>query len=308
MFSAARRYSLLLLVGLSLALPSLTRAEPPAQSVHWGSIAYPDHEQTLTLGMTVVDRFTEFDGEGKRYNDIRETMGFNFFTLSWTQPLARFPGWNFNFTAGGGPTRDGPSRFLQNDVVHRFRGLTEVPVGNKREANDFMLSSSLTRWFGLLGTDDVFFAGIGGAGGSLYYEPYAQAGFRRLALLNVIPWVGDYLRFSAMGRYGRPYSGAAFRQVAPQSYIGQASVGIGNYRRWEDGTPWEIEVAVTYDSGLFVDHRGDSLEERFASVALRYSAFTFETWNDLINQKDYGPTFGARLTLDLLYMYERWFR
>ncbi|MCK6498061.1 MAG: hypothetical protein L6Q38_01120, partial [Nitrospira sp.] len=75
-----------------------------------------------------------------------------------------------------------------------------------------------------------------------------------------------------------------------------------------DGTPWEIEVAVTYDSGLFVDHRGDSLEERFVSVALRYSAFTFETWNDLINQKDYGPTFGARLTLDLLYMYERWFR
>jgi len=65
-------------------------------------------------------------------------------------------------------------------------------------------------------------------------------------------------------------------------------------------------LAVTFDSGLFVDHRGDSLEERFVSLALRYSAFTFETWNDLINQKDYGPTFGARLTLDLLYAYERW--
>ena len=43
------------------------------------------------------------------------------------------------------------------------------------------------------------------------------------------------------------------------------------------------------------------------SLALRYPAFTFETWNDLINQKDYGPTFGARLTLDLFYMYDRWF-
>lgn len=55
---------------------------------------------------------------------------------------------------------------------------------------------------------------------------------------------------------------------------------------------------MTFDSGLFVDHRGDSLKERIVSVAMRYSAFTFETWNDLINQKDYGPTFGARLTLD----------
>ena len=61
-------------------------------------------------------------------------------------------------------------------------------------------------------------------------------------------------------------------------------------------------------SGLFVDHRGDSLQERFFSIALRYSAVTFETWNDLINQKDYGPTFGARLTLDMLPAYERWWR
>jgi len=86
-------------------------------------------------------------------------------------------------------------------VVHKFRGLTEVPVGDKREANDFMLSSSLTRWFSLLGSNEAFFAGIGGAGGSLYYEPYVQAGFRRLALLEPLPWVGDYLRVSAMGRY-----------------------------------------------------------------------------------------------------------
>ena len=75
-----------------LVIASATYAEPPAQSVHWGSIAFPDHDLSLTLSTTVVDRFTEFDGEGRRYNDIRETMGFNFFTVSWTQPLARFPG------------------------------------------------------------------------------------------------------------------------------------------------------------------------------------------------------------------------
>ena len=84
-------------------------------------------------------------------------------------------------------------------------------------------------------------------------------------------------------------------------------MGLGNYHHWKDCTPWEIELAVTVDSGSFVDHRGDALEERFVSLALRYWAFTFETCNDLINQKDYGPTFGARLTLDLFYMYDRWF-
>ncbi len=297
---------ILMFCGLLPGIIPAAHAEPPAQSVHWGSIAFPDHDQSLTLSTTVVDRFTEFDGEGRRYNDIRETMGFNFFTASWTQPLARLPGWNLNLTAGGGPTRDGPSRFLQNDVVHKLRGYTPVPVGEKREANDFMISGSLTRWFSLAGSQEVLFAGVGGAGGSLYYEPYVQAGFRRWALLAPIPWVGEFLRFSAMGRYGRPYSGAAFHQVAPQSYLAQASAGIGNYPRWDDCTPWELELAVTFDSGLFVDHRGDSLEERFVSLALRYSAFTFETWNDLINQKDYGPTFGARLTFDVFYVYQRW--
>ncbi|MCC7472167.1 hypothetical protein IT404_10845 [Candidatus Nomurabacteria bacterium] len=298
------------IISLALALfglPGLALAEAPPQSVHWGAIAFPDHDPTLTLSTAVLDRFTEFDGAGKRYNDMHQTMGFNFFTVSWTKPLTQLPGWNLNLTAGGGPTRDGPSRFLQNDVVHKLRGFDPVPVGEKRDANDFMLSGTMTRWFGILGTSDVFFAGVGGAGGSLYYEPYVQAGFRRLAILGVIPFLGDYLRVSALGRYGRPFSGAAFHQVAPQSYLAQASVGLGNYQHWKDSTPWEIELAVTVDSGLFVDHRGDALEERFVSLALRYSAFTFETWNDLINQKDYGPTFGARLTLDLFYMYDRWF-
>ena len=299
------------IIALAIAFCALAppaRAEAPPQSVHWGAIAFPDHDPTLTLSTAVLDRFTQFDGSGRRYNDINETMGFNFFTASWTKPLTQWPGWNLNLTAGGGPTTDGPSRFLQNDVVHKLRGIDPVPVGQKRDANDFMLSGSMTRWFGLPGISDVFFVGAGGAGGSLYYEPYVQAGFRRLAILGFIPWVGDYLRVSAMGRYGRPYGGAAFRQVAPQSYIAQASVGLGNYHRWKDSTPFELELAVTVDSGLFVDHRGDALEERFVSLAIRYSAFTFETWNDLINQKDYGPTFGARLTLDLFYMYDRWFQ
>ncbi len=302
----------LVLTALHLALPIATLlvwtqpcwAEATAQSTHWGALAFPDHDRTLALGFT-TDRFTEFDGAGKRYNDMRQTDGFNFWSLSWTERLERFKGWNTNLTVGAGPTDDRVSRYLQNDAVHKLRGQTPVPVGATRDATDFMASGTLTKWTGLGGSDDVFFYGVGGAAGSLYYEPYAQMGFRRLSLLEFVPVVSDYVRFSALGRYGRPFSGAAFHEVANYSYLGQASVGIGNYRRTDCDTPWEIELGLTVDSGLFVDHRGNSLEERFATVALHVSAVTIETWNDLINQKDYGPTFGARMTLDLLYLYDR---
>ncbi len=292
-------------------------AETTAQSVHWGAIAYPDKDRTLTGGF-VTDRFTEFDGERRRYNDIQETMGFNFWSLSWTERLERFKGWNTNLTVGAGPTRDGFSRFLQNDVVHKLRDLTPVPVGAKREATDFMFHGTVTRWTGLFGEHEDGFVGIGVAAGTLYYEPYVQLGVRRLSLADMAraefgsapAWLeksSDYMRLSAMGRYGRPFGGAAFRNVAPQNYYAQSSIGVGNYRSVLDGaTPWEIEAAFTIDSGLFVDHTGNSLEERFVSVAFRYAAASFETWNDLINQKDFGPTFGARLTFDLLYLYDHW--
>ena len=279
-------------------------AETTAQSSHWGALVFPDHERTVALGFT-TDRFTEFDGTGNRYNDIRQTSGFNFWSLSWTERLEHFKGWNANLTVGAGPTGDRFSRYLQNDVVHKFRGLTPVPVGATRDAIDFMTSGTLTRWTGLLGGDDVFFYGVGGAAGSLYYEPYVQMGFRRLSLLEFVPVVSNYIRFSALARAGRPFSGAAFQQIANHSYLGQVSVGIGNYRRKDCDIPVELEVGLTVDSGLFVDHRGGSLEERFVTAALRVSAVSFETWNDLINQKDYGPSFGARVTVDVLYLYDR---
>jgi hypothetical protein len=302
---------------LAAAAAGSAFAETTAQSVHWGAIAYPDKDRTLTAGF-VTDRFTEFDGTGNRYNDIRETMGFNFWSLSWTERLERYKGWNTNLTVGAGETRDEFSRFLQNDVIHKFRGLTPVPVGAKREATDFMFNGTLTRWTGLFGDHEDGFAGVGLAAGSLYYEPYVQLGVRRMSLADAtragfgsapafLEQASDYVRFSALARYGRPFSGAAFREVAPQNYLVQASLGFGNYRPAQhDATPWEVEVAFTVDSGLFVDHRGDALEERFVSAALRYAAASFETWNDLINQKDNGPTFGARLTVDLLYLYDHW--
>jgi hypothetical protein len=56
-----------------------------------------------------------------------------------------------------------------------------------------------------------------------------------------------------------------------------------------------------------VDFKGNSQEERFGSIAFRFPYVTFETWNDLINSKDRGPTFGASLTLDLLQIRDRFY-
>jgi hypothetical protein len=283
----------------------LALAESPAPSVHWGAIAYPDKDRTLTAGLT-VNRFTEFDAAGHRYNDIRETSGFNFASLSWTERLAQLNGWNTNLTVGAGPTQDGLTRFLQNDVVHKVRGLTPVPVGAKRHATDFMIGGSLTRWKEIFSRQEDAFAGVGAASGSLYHELYTQIGVRRVSLPDSVPY-SRFVRFSAMGRYGRLFGGSAFPIVAPQSYLGQASVAVGNYQPEKGDRPsWEIEVAMTIDSGLFVDGKGDSIEERFVSAAFRYSFVSFETWNDFVNQKDYGPTFGARLTVDLLQIYHAW--
>lgn len=297
--------------------PTATLAETPAPSVHWGALAYPDQERSLAAGLT-LNRFTEFDGAGQRYNDIRETAGFNFATLSWTERWAQYPDWSTNLTVGAGPTQDGLTRFLQNDVVHKFRGLTPVPVGAKRDGTDFMISGSVTRWTSVFGRRQDGFAGIGVASGSLYHEPYAHLGVRRVSLADVAEFWGGtapvglhsfsrYVRFSAMGRYGQLFGGSAYPVVAPRSYLAQVSAGLGNYQSGKAvPASWEIEVAFTVDSGLFVDLRGDAIEERFVSLALRYGAATFETWNDLINQKDYGPTFGARLTFDLFRIYDWW--
>lgn len=206
-------------------------------------------------------------------------------------------------------------------MIHKIRGFAPVPVGETREQTDFMVDGSLTRWADLAGSQKTGFLGIGFSTGSLYHEVWARLGVRRYSLADTIqrlsgsPLSGalklfEYVRVSAMGRYSRPYGAAAFQgfqQVAPQTYIGQGSVSVGKYD--QDNKPiWEIEIALMVDSGLFVDHKGDSQEERFGSLAIRVPYVTFETWNDLINSKDRGPTYGASLTLDLLHIRDRFFR
>jgi hypothetical protein len=288
-----RRFSLLFLLALCcLAGTTTARAESPSPSVHWGALGYPDQYRTLDAGMT-FNRFTEFSSTSRYNSTIKGTIGFNFATLSWTE---RFGDWGTNLTVGAGPTRDEPTNTFQNGFIHRAFGFPRVPVDAVREATDFMIDGSLTRWGDLFGQHDAGFAGLGGSSGSPYHEGFARLGARRLSF--GLP----FARLSIMGRYSQIYHSSAFNQVAGQSYLGQASLGFANYTRYKDGERprWELELGVTWDTGLFVDLQGRAKGEFFSTAALRFPYGVFETWNDALNLKDMGPTYGARLMFDIL--------
>ena len=304
---------MLIVIGVLTAIAAPASGESPSPSVHWGAIAYPDQARLLDAGLT-LNRFTEFNSSRDRYNAINETAGYNFATLSWTEHLKSLPGWSTNLTVGAGPTRDNPTNSIQNRNVHRWLGFKRVPVDDFREANDFMIDGSLTRWISLFGAERTGFAGGGVSSGSLYQEVYARAGIRRLPLADLIgispsetallPWLLRSIRLSGMGRYSRLWSGAAYHEVAPQSFMAQGSIAIGDYSKDPFRPAWELEFAYTIDSGLFVNPSGRSIEEQFGSIALRIGFLTLESWNDSINKNDNGPTFGAKATVDVFWLLE----
>jgi hypothetical protein len=287
-------------------------AESPSPTVHWGGLAYPDAHSKLELGYT-GNRFTEFNREGAQYNNIRETMGVNFGTVSWTEHWKQFEGWSTNLTVGAGPTGEQPTRYLQNEFIHdKIFGIPKVPTRRTRDEFDFMVDGSVTRWLPLFTQQKKIFVGVGGSSGSLYHEVFARGGIRGAEIgssaLSLLGWgethnfATDFVRgfrWSAMGRLAHAYAGPALRDVAPQNYIVQTSLSWGIYDKYPL-PKFEIETGVSMDSGLFVDFQGHTLEERFASLlTVRIRNFAFETWNDMVNRKDYGPTYGFRLTLDV---------
>ena len=302
------------LSGICTVLPPVTRGETPAPFIHWGALSYPDQEPSLEMGLSLF-RFTEFNGEGERFNGINETIGINFVTLTWTEHLRdTFENWSTNFTLGIGPTRNQPTEWLQNDLIHDgVWGIEPVPVEGKRKETDFSISGSLTRWWEIFGQKRILYLGGGGQSGSLFHEIFARTGVRRWSPVKTLEYLNGRqegffadlfrpLRLSGMVRASRIENGAAFHDLANVAYTAQGSISYGWY---DEHTlhPWlEVEIGATIDSGIFNGPLGDSLEERFWTAALRVYPFTIETWNDQLNSKDYGPTYGARLMMDLYFL------
>lgn len=105
-----------------------------------------------------------------------------------------------------------------------------------------------------------------------------------------------------MIRGGQIATGAAFHDLANQSFSAQGSLSYGWYDTRSLQALLEVELGATFDSGIFNGNTGGSLNERFWTLAVRGHPLSFETWNDQLNSKDFGPTFGARIMIDLLFL------
>ncbi len=298
--------ALLLVIGFD---PAPARSEAPAPSVHWGSMAFPDQYSMLTGGLT-LDRFTPIDGLGNKYDStIGNTLGFNLITFSWTQHWkGTWDGWSTNLTAGFSPTADEPSQFFQNKVVHQLRHLPPVPSVDPRKETDAMIDGSVTRWFPLF-SPKVIFVGGGFSVGTIYQQGFLRAGIRRLQILPTLyhsgRWGDVSLRVSALGRISYQTDGAVLHATRATAGLVQPSIAFGQYRTENGQTipTWEIEFALMWDSGIFVNPTGQSQKQFAWSLAASAGPFRFETWNDSmghLSERDFGPTYGASLTLDVL--------
>lgn len=294
---------------LIVLISSPVSSESPAPSVHWGSMAFPDQYSTLTGGLT-LNRFTPTDGLGNKYDStVGDTLGFNLITVSWTQHWhGTWEGWSTNLTAGISPTADEPTQFFQNKVVHQLRQLPTVPTVDPRKETDVMIDGSLTRWFPLF-RPKVIFMGGGFSVGTIYQQGFLRAGIRRMPITPTLysgSWGDVSARVSALGRISYQDNGAVLRAVRQTAGLVQPSIAFGQYVTTETGETiptWEIEFALMWDSGIFVNTTGQSQEQFAWAIAASAGPLRFETWNDSmgnIAERDYGPTYGATLTLDVL--------
>jgi hypothetical protein len=283
-------------------------SESPAPSVHWGAMAFPDQYSTFTGGLT-LNRFTPTDGLGNKYDStVGNTLGFNLITMSWTQHWGGFlQGWSTNLTAGVGPTGDEITNFLQNKFVHQLRQLPSVPTVNPRKETDAMIDGSITRWFPLF-RPKVIFAGAGFSVGTIYQQGFLRAGIRRMPITPTLysgSWGEVSARASVLGRISYQDNGAVLHSVRSTAGLVQPSIAFGQYVTTETGETiptWEIEFALMWDSGIFVNTTGQSQEQFAWAIAGSFGPVRFETWNDSmgnIAERDYGPTYGATLTLDV---------
>jgi len=297
----------LLLVGI-ISTPAWS--ENPAPSVHWGGTAFPDQYSTLTGGLT-LNRFTPVDGLGNKYDStVGNTLGFNLITLSWTQHWGGIlQGWSTNLTAGISPTSDEPSQYFQNKVVHQLRQLPTVPTVDARKETDVMIDGSITRWISLFDRK-VIFAGGGFSVGTIYQQGFLRGGIRRLQITPSVwrseKWGDINVRASVLGRISYQDNGAVLHAVRSTAGLVQPAIAFGQYRTTETGETiptWEIEFALMWDSGIFVNTTGQSQEHFAWSLAASAGPVRFETWNDSmghLSERDYGPSYGVALTVDVL--------
>ncbi len=316
----------LLLAGAPAGAQNLASPAP-----HWGGLMYPETAPTRQLGFQTL-LFSEFGqpGDGVYSEAYRESIGLNLFSASSTRNLSRTSlaanSLLLRSTAFVGWSGDEPTRSLQNHFIHRCGGISRircpggqqipyvprgrvrraVEVGYGGELNLQLLSLTRPETGDLRLFKTPLFVGAGVTLSTILSELYTQLGFLRFPLVGfglhrLEPWF--FLYSSGMARAGLAAAGlpipwlqeGAFQRVAPYHVTVQGSIGVMLLR---DYFPVSFEVGITATSGIFVEGGGRPLPEKLIAWRLAVGDLTFETFNDLINQKDKGPTFGVRVFLD----------
>jgi hypothetical protein len=289
---------------------------------HWGATILPADRPELRAGLH-FDRFTEFSKTGQVFNEIHETAGFNLLSVSYTENTPADPDLYFTLAGGLGYDGDQPTRFLQNDYVHKILGQLGVPVGATRDGVEYAASGSVTKWFDgprLFDSGEVpdetgwrtrFFLGAGFSTGTIYHETFANLG-ATLFVPDAI--LGRRFRATLTNRFAFPTGEDTFSDLADFSDVTQASFGLVPEHVHTDfpvleflGNP-EFGVTLTHDSGFF-ERNGKPIETWFAGVYVQWpTGLRFETWNDFANGTDFGPTYGFLISVDLFTLFHntRW--
>ena len=174
-----------------------------------------------------------------------------------------------------------------------------------------MIDGSITKWFF---PSNIVFVGGGFSLGTIYQEQFLRAGIRRLQVTPDLyrgDWGAVSMRASGLGRVSVLEDGAVLHQTSQTSRMLQPAVAIGQYAtntRGEQCPTWELEVSATWDPGIFVNGVGQSRKQFFWSAAFTAGPVRFETWNDSlgnISKTDFGPTYGATLTIDLFRLWTK---
>lgn len=318
-------------IGVVLVAAAGVGAQAPNPDPHWGANAFPEARTALRFSLS-ANRFTEFDGErgepgagvaqpGRFPSDLGYTTGFQLGTFTWTDRVKGAPNLTYSLALGAGWSADEPTRTLQNDVLHWLKEIEPVPVGATRSGFEMVTGCSVTWWsdpvprvpaeeLGGAGRFGVF-SGAGVSAGTLYQEAEVHGGLyaqtRRFDMLGLGISRGA-LRGGLLVRGSAHAPGDAFREVSDFGVLAQAEV------TWVPDAlqvqPWyllgapSLGVTLSWDSGLFEDFRdSDPIDVWFWSVRAEWpNGLRVETWNDMLNGTDFGPTFGVMVGVDVTAM------
>ncbi len=300
----------------------------------WGAPVYPNFKPGLKVGATLLS-FTSMNGARQPYGvaaadtglpgvtgPYPETLGYNLVTVEFIDPYkadaSHITNMAYRYGLSFGVLNDGSITFLQNGVVHQgYRKMTPVAREKVRCAefsfgscSDFSFNGEILYRFSGIDFEDRarftntdFFIGSGAALATPYSEGYVQFGVARMPSWRLIRGLVD-LRLYSMARFGgllhqgffNAYKRPEFPSLAKGYDLEQGGMDFLVAKRVY---PIAFHVSVTSHSGIFLDTRGQAMRTLFLTLGIEIDSFHIETFNDLINDTDFGPTFGTRLYADL---------